>query len=84
MEMWKWWMWTSAAEFGEKDNFYWDSTGALIGPHLKWAENEPSEWSNPELCLIMRHSGTYKWYTMDFFHLIPHIFVAKVHSVTVK
>jgi hypothetical protein len=67
-----WWTWTSAVEIGHDEDFYWDSTGAVVGPHYNWAENEPVVTSNPEHYIKLSHDGeTYKWFNHGYFGTYP-------------
>jgi hypothetical protein len=53
---------TSASDFGSTGEFYWDSTGVSIGPHVNWAENEPNNMNNTKNCIWLReHSGINQW-----------------------
>jgi len=54
--------WSSAVDFGRDGDFYWESTGAFIGPHINWAANEPGDVNGIEDCVILfPQAGIYKW-----------------------
>jgi hypothetical protein len=58
----KWWTWTSAIKYGHDGEFFWESTGEFIGPHVNWATNEPNNVNNTENCLVLLlEGGIYKW-----------------------
>ena len=57
-------VWTSAGDLGRTQDFYWDSTGEFLGPHLNWAVNEPKfrNDTNEYYCMYSRYDGvSYKW-----------------------
>ena len=58
-----WQTWSSAVDFGRDGDFYWESTGSFIGPHVNWAANEPDGGVNgTQDCLILLpQAGIYKW-----------------------
>jgi hypothetical protein len=55
--------WTSAGDFGRTLDFYWDSTGEFLGPHLNWAANEPRIVNDTDYyCMSSNYDGvSYKW-----------------------
>jgi hypothetical protein len=52
---------TSAGDFGSTGEFYWESSGLSIGPHVNWAENEPNGINNTQNCIRLKNSGMYQW-----------------------
>jgi Lectin C-type domain len=49
--------WIAATDLGSENDFYWESTGDLIGPYTNWALNEPNNDKDNEHCVVLASSG---------------------------
>jgi Lectin C-type domain len=68
------WTWTSAINFGRDGDFFWDSTGAFIGPHINWAANEPNNYNNTENCMsLVIEAAIYKWADTPCYYINTYI-----------
>lgn len=58
-----WLTWTSGVDFGRQFDYFWESTGEFIGPHVNWAADEPNNANGVDHCLELMNvgGGIYKW-----------------------
>jgi hypothetical protein len=77
-----WQTWSSAVDFGRDNDFYWESTGAFIGPHINWAANEPGGVNGIQGCIILlAEAGIYKWRDAPSKEVRTYICEAKITSL---
>ncbi|XP_059471636.1 perlucin-like [Neocloeon triangulifer] len=69
--------WTSGNDLYKERQFYWDSTGHLLGPYTNWGFKQPDGGTSDENCLayMLAYNMPYSWH--DAFCTTPYRFICE-------